>query len=100
MTPAQENLLHQQQIQGDAARRAMAYAANSGPYSPLLLTDIANNDAARQAAGQTIEWDSESKLAAGMIPGTSGLTVQPPQSGLAAPVKVTASGTKPPPRHE
>ena len=99
MTADQQNKLNAAQIAGDTVRRAMAWAANANPANTAVLADIVASDAARVAAGQTIQWDSESKLAAGMIPGTSGLTVAPAPFGGPGNVIVPATHVAPPPKN-
>ncbi len=73
MTPQQENALHAAQIQGDCVRRAMVWAVLGNGASTPVIADIVVSDTARQAIGQTIEYTDEAKMAAGMIPGTTGL---------------------------
>ncbi len=74
MTPQQQNALNAAQIQGDCVRRAMVFAVLKNGAGTPVVADIVASDTTRQAAGQTIEYTDEAKMAAGMVPGTTGLT--------------------------
>ncbi len=75
MTPQQQNALNAAQIQHDMVRRNLTTALlQSSLSNQALIGVITTSDTARQSAGETIEYTDEAKLAAGMIPGTTGLT--------------------------
>ncbi len=78
MTPQQQNALNAAQIQHDMVRRNLTTALlQSSLSNQALIGVITASDTARQSAGETIEYTDEAKLAAGMIPGTTGLTYKP-----------------------
>ena len=77
MTPQQQNALNAAQIQHDVVRRNLTTALlQSSLSNQALIGVITTSDTARQAAGETIEFTDEAKILAGMVPGTSGLTVK------------------------
>ncbi len=74
MTPQQQNALNAAQIQHDMVRRNLTTALlQSSLSNQALIGVITASDTARQSAGETIEYTDEAKMAAGMIPGTTGL---------------------------
>lgn len=92
MTPQQQNALNAAQIQHDMVRRNLTSALlTSSPGNQVLISIITTNDVVRQAAGETIEYTDEAKMLAGMIPGTTGLTLKNGGS-----VKVPAPVAPPP----
>ncbi len=78
ITPQQQNALNAAQIQHDMVRRNLTTALLQSSLSyQALISVITTSDIARQAAGETIEYTDESLLAAGMVPGTTGLAIKP-----------------------
>jgi hypothetical protein len=76
MTPQQQNALNAAQIQHDMVRRNLTGALQQNLSNEPLIQLVQTWDAARQAAGETIEYTPDALLAAGMIPGTAGLTAK------------------------
>lgn len=90
MTPQQQSAMQAAQIRFDCVRRNLTTALlQSSLSNQALIGVIQAGDAAATASGLSIPYTSEAKLAAGMIPGTVGLTIRPATKLVAIVAPVT-----------